>query len=298
MKLFCFSISLFVWGISLLAQENKTIEELNQNNNIIDERNPLYIPTESGFVFFVAEEGKIIFAKQLTEKNEKADSMLDMQASKGVVTIETEDGNEYFEYKQVDVNELFSSNEQKGKNSVYVRRYYSPKHIRTRVASYASKSSGMVGRASSPGIEKRRLGPEQFYGRYREQDKVVDYQFSVLENKFAFYSTNSNHLVIFDQFGEVLSFTTLKPTEPFIYSKKHQSIFYDEAQQTFYLLNTTNFGYNWYHVNPSTGEAKLVHQIKKLWLNPNWYIYDGTLFYTKEVSGNTEEYQVSFSESN
>ena len=262
----------------------------------IDETNPLYIPTDSGFVFFAAEEGKVMFARQLTHVPAEADSMIDTQAANGAVAVESEEGMEYFEYRQVDIDKLFGVE----RNQTRVSKEYNVSIYRTwnsysrnRVTSYAPIQGGLSRRDYAPGMESRH--PRQggyYYGKYYENRLLVDYQFVVFDDKFAFYTSNSNHLVVFDQLGEVLAFSTLKPTEPFIYSKKHQSIYYDEVQQKFYLLNTTNFGYNWYVVDPTNGEAKLVHQIKRLWQNPNWNINDGTLFYTREVSGEVEIFQV------
>ncbi len=262
----------------------------------IDETNPLYIPTDSGFVFFAADEGKVIFARQLTKEPSVADSMIDTQAANGVVAVESEEGMEYFEYKQVDIDKLF------GVNATKVRSYYYVRNLRPqdqKIKGYYHDGNYEMSPVDRP-PKGTTLGwsssynrdSKYYYGRYKEDGLLVDYQFVVFEDKFAFYTSNSNHLVVFNQLGEVLSYSTLKPTEPFIYSKKHQSIYYDEVQQKFYLLNTTNFGYNWYVVEPTSGEAKLVHQIKRLFQNPNWNISDGTLFYTKEVSGEVEVFQV------
>jgi len=282
-------ITLFLVWSTLLGQNTIPFEN-------VEESNPLYIPTDSGFVFFAAEEGKVMFARQLPHVLAEADSMIDTQTANGIVAVESEEGMEYFEYKQVDIDKLFGVK----RNQTRVSKEYNASIYRTwnsysrnRVMSYAPIQGGLSRRDYAPGIESRH--PRQggyYYGKYYENRLLVDYQFVVFEDKFAFYTSNSNHLVVFNQLGEVLSYSTLKPTEPFIYSKKHQSIYYDEVQQKFYLLNTTNFGYNWYLVDPSSGETKLLQQIKKLGKNPSWWVMDGTLYYTLAEDSNGTIYDV------
>jgi hypothetical protein len=276
MRSFFLSGVIFLLCFSLKSQSSELQPET------LDEANPLYFPIDSGFVFFVAEEGKIMFAREETNDFSMADSLIDLNNPKGRLSIVIDEDTTYYTYNLVDVTRVFNPTKSNSNNTA--GRSFSSARIQRRVIDYNHEwynTTGTVYWENLRNIQQSFKRSETYSGRYRlSQKEMVDYQFSVFENKFAFFTTNSNRIVVFDKLGNVEAFSALNPTEPFIYVKKHQSIYYDEVQEKFYLLNTTNLNYNWYVINPSSGETKLLQQIKKLSEEPGWWVRDGVLHYS------------------
>ncbi len=248
----------------------------------LDDANPLYFPIDSGFVFFIEEEGKIIFAREETNDFSMADSLIDLNNPKGRLAIAIDEDTTYYTYNLVDVTRVF--NPTKGGANNVPKKFFRAAAIQTEVFNYNTDWYNTTGWDYLMNIRERQQSFERqysYFGSYKQSTKeLVDYQFSIFENKFAFFTTNSNRIVVFDKLGNVEAFSALNPTEPFIYVKKHQSIYYDEVQEKFYLMNTTNLNYNWYVINPSSGETKLLQQIKKLSKEPGWWVRNGVLHYS------------------
>ncbi len=110
------------------------------------------------------------------------------------------------------------------------------------------------------------------------------YVFAHYEN-FICFDEAYGKVVILSGSGEVIASSNVQVTEPKIYSRKGQSIYYDEVQKEFFLVYKTNYGFNWYSLLPETGEAELVLQINQIWPNPNWKVENGFLSFEKEVLG-------------
>lgn len=272
---------------SLRAQDTRV------SPDTLADKGPLYFPTDTGFVYLFPELGKVVFAQLDLDRTTPADSLIDLNARTGRLVDFSEEDTNYYIYTLVDAEEVFDP--ARARHYPEQRNLYYPDVVVKREVDY---DDYIYNTTSRPVWENRKTlnlswVPFNMHYRHGKETSSVafDYQFSVWGDQFVFYTANSNRLVIYNQLGEAQTYSTLRVTEPFFYSRKHQSIHYDEVQQNYYLLIRTNIGYNWYQVDPESGETELVHQIKQLWKDPNWFINDGTLYYTKEVSGEATVFQ-------
>jgi hypothetical protein len=113
-------------------------------------------------------------------------------------------------------------------------------------------------------------------------------------NSLVCFTQNANHVLRLNLDGTIISTKEINFKGPLVYSDKGRTVLRDEITNKYYFTVETNFSYNWYEVNPTTGATQFLLKMDDVWQNPNWKIEDGVLSYDKVVAGKMERKTVKF----
>lgn len=108
------------------------------------------------------------------------------------------------------------------------------------------------------------------------------------------FTDNINRIKYINLDGTVQSENELVFNSPVLWGNKERSVIRDEKSNKYYIVITTNFSYNWYEVNPTTGATKFLLKMDDVWESPNWKIENSVLSYDKVEAGKTERKTVKF----
>lgn len=299
MKRFLITLLIFSGYFNFYAQ-NTSIVDSSETQAAQDENQDLYY-NSNGFAAHLKRNKSLMIAK-IQDGSEDAPPFYDPNVEEGVFRPEGLDSNFYFSYRIFDLKALFAINDLKysaGRTTDLTSKRKVNNETYTQSGVY--KTSGSVYDIDSSG--RPRIDREPYYEKcmertrqqqYKAGEKISSYSANTIVvhfDNYVCFSEGFDKVAMLSSEGNILSLNSIRITEPLVWSKKGQEVYYDEQQRLFYLVCKTNYGFNWYSVLPETGETDLILQINEIWLDPNWKIENGFLTYQRPVDGKLTEFK-------
>ncbi|MBU3660035.1 MAG: hypothetical protein FGM14_09205 [Flavobacteriales bacterium] len=127
--------------------------------------------------------------------------------------------------------------------------------------------------------------------KVQQVNKAVD--LFTESNSILFFTENTSSLIRLNLDGTIASKTEIELKEPILWSNKGRGVVKDEIANAYYIFTETNFSYNWYKLDCTTGETQFITKMRDVWENPNFRIENGQLHYQKSKAGKLENYTLN-----
>lgn len=103
----------------------------------------------------------------------------------------------------------------------------------------------------------------------------------VLGDDCVFFSKSKSKIRITSIDGSVQKENDISINKPIIWNRKDVTILKDNLEFEFYLITETNFKFYIYKLDYLTGNTELLQKIDDVWMQPNFKIENGILYYEK-----------------